>query len=98
MIHGLYNEEGFWCEEDSEIEGIISSYFGELFHSSYLSVALMDVVLENVAVRVTSEMNNQLALPFSRKRYILLSPRWPRLNPRGLMFSLLFSFINIGIS
>lgn len=64
-IHGLYNREGVWCEEDRAVEGIISDPFGELFQSSYPSEALMDGVLENVGARVTQEMNNQLALPFT---------------------------------
>lgn len=33
-IHELYNQEGVWCEEDRVVEGITTSYFGELFQSS----------------------------------------------------------------
>lgn len=64
-IHGLYNQEGVWCEEEKDIEGIIRGYFGELFQSSYPSEAMIEEVLEKVDARVTSEMNSKLSLPFS---------------------------------
>lgn len=41
-IRGLINSVGVWCEEDEEIESIITDYFSELFQSSNLDMAIID--------------------------------------------------------
>lgn len=62
-IHGLFNAEGAWCEEDQELESIIMGYFGELFQSSNSSLTVIEEVIGSVETRVTPEMMpNFLAL------------------------------------
>lgn len=56
-IHGLFNAEGAWCEEDQELESIIMGYFGELFQSSNSSLTMIEEVIGSVETRVTPEMN-----------------------------------------
>lgn len=56
---------GNGCEEDRDLESIITSYFGGLFHSSNPSLAMIEEVLEVVERRVTPEMNDQISRHFS---------------------------------
>lgn len=64
-IHGLFNKEGRWCDKDSEMEEIITDYFGELFQSFDPDLAMIDEVLEMVDTRIDSEMGAQLNRPFT---------------------------------
>lgn len=69
-IRGLFNRGGVWCEEDGEVEDIVTGYFEELFQTSHPSEELIDEVLTSVGARVSSEMNSQLAMPFTTEEVI----------------------------
>lgn len=65
-IHGLFNSSGVWCEEDRDIEAIITEYFGELFESSFPDMAMIEEILAEVQARITPEMSSQLSEPFTQ--------------------------------
>lgn len=66
----MINSVGVWCEEDEEIESIITDYFSELFQSSNPDMAIIDEVLETVEARDTPETNDQLSALFSSDEVI----------------------------
>lgn len=57
-ILGLNNEQGVWSTKPEEIEGIIKSYFEELFATS--NPTGFEEALEGIEERVSGEMNDRL--------------------------------------
>ncbi|XP_061999237.1 uncharacterized protein LOC133716556 [Rosa rugosa] len=45
---GLYNEDGEWCEEDEEVEKVITSYFSTMFTASEIDMEAMNTTLEAI--------------------------------------------------
>lgn len=64
-IDGLFNSEGVWCEEDEDLETIITEYFGGLFETSSPDIAMIDETMEAVRTRIAPEMMAQLTAPFT---------------------------------
>lgn len=82
-ITGLYNSDEAWCKEEQDIEGIITNYFGDLFQSSRPTEAMIEEVVKHVGAKVTSEMNSQLALPFSPNEVLSALSQMAPLNSPG---------------
>ncbi|XP_062011862.1 uncharacterized protein LOC133728462 [Rosa rugosa] len=62
-IKGLYNSEGVWCTEESELEKIVLGYFGNLFTTNHpTNVELFTNLFPQV---ISNEMNSQLIKEFS---------------------------------
>lgn len=81
-IFGLLDELGGWQEDREGMANIIQSYFGPLFQTSNPSVELIDEILEIINPRVTTEMNLQLARPYSTEDVSLaLSQMSPMKSP-----------------
>lgn len=69
-IPGLFNSNGVWCEDDRDLEVIITDYFGELFETSSPDMAMIDETLGVVRSRLTPEMFSQLSAPFTSEEVI----------------------------
>ena len=57
-IDELWDKDGAWKEDQSEVEGIILEYFANIFKTNY--PANVEVFLDAVEARVTREMNEEL--------------------------------------
>lgn len=64
-IDGLMDDNGTFCSEPDQIEGIIVNYFANLFTTS--NDLDMDHVLSCVTPIVTVEMNDSLTRPYTRE-------------------------------
>ncbi|XP_062028530.1 uncharacterized protein LOC133744439 [Rosa rugosa] len=42
LIQGLFDEDGNWCEDDADVERIVSSYFTKMFTASELDFGAME--------------------------------------------------------
>ena len=62
-IHGLYDKEGCWQEDEHEIEDIICDYYRTLFNTCRLTVASIDEVSQDLELRVTADMNEMFSRP-----------------------------------
>ncbi|KAL0416467.1 UNVERIFIED_CONTAM: hypothetical protein Slati_3478600 [Sesamum latifolium] len=65
MIRRLRDEEGVWREREEDIQGILLCYFQEIFTSNGPPESVINEVLSLVQPRVTPEMNQVLATPFT---------------------------------
>lgn len=90
------NSVGRWCEEENEIEAIITEYFGYLFQSSNPDVAIIDEVLEAVEARVTPKMNDQMTTPFFPDEVISALNQMAPLKSHGPDGLPVFFFKNTG--
>lgn len=64
-IKGLENENGQWVKEKHALEGVVDSYFRELFHSTRPYEGDMEAVLQEVAPRLSEEDAHLLSQPFT---------------------------------
>jgi hypothetical protein len=62
-ITKLKRADGEFTEDEQEMRELATSFYGNLFRSE--GVHNMDVVLNSVPVKVSSEMNEKLLLPFT---------------------------------
>ncbi|KAL0458975.1 UNVERIFIED_CONTAM: putative mitochondrial protein [Sesamum latifolium] len=67
MIRRLRDEERVWWEREEDIQGILLWYFREIFTSNGPSESVINEVLSLVQPRVTLEMEQVLATPFTAK-------------------------------
>lgn len=58
FIHGLYDSEGRWCQENHDVEKVITDYFDGLFQTSHPDPSLIDEVLEPVSSRIPPEVHD----------------------------------------
>ncbi|KAL0456854.1 UNVERIFIED_CONTAM: hypothetical protein Slati_1024600 [Sesamum latifolium] len=64
-ISCLRNLDGSWSNSADEVQKIITDYFQVLFNSSKPSNEDIEAAIEGLPVRVSTEMNEQLLLPFT---------------------------------
>ncbi|XP_024156142.1 uncharacterized protein LOC112164137 [Rosa chinensis] len=67
-ISGLFNNDGVWCTEDSDLENIVLDYFGTLFSTS--SPKNMDLFTNLFPQVVTGEMNSELVREFGEEEIL----------------------------
>ena len=65
-IAGLFDSEGVWRSEDTEIEHIICDYYHTLFTTSHPSQTSMEDVLSAVSPAISEEMNADLLRPCTK--------------------------------
>lgn len=81
-IHDLYDSARRWCEENGDIERVITDYFGELFQTGNPDIAMIDEVLGPVSSRISPEVHDQLLAHFSSDEVIsTLSQMAPLKSP-----------------
>ncbi|KAL9438929.1 hypothetical protein AB3S75_024574 [Citrus x aurantiifolia] len=64
-IWGIENNQGKWIKEKNEVDKEFCEYFQDLFSSLNHTKAQMDAALEGMKLKVTEEMNDRLAEPFT---------------------------------
>ncbi|KAL0391781.1 UNVERIFIED_CONTAM: hypothetical protein Sradi_2400900 [Sesamum radiatum] len=64
-ISRLRNLDGSWSSSADEVQKIVTDYFQVLFNSSNTSDEDIETAIEGLPVRVSTEMNEQLLLPFT---------------------------------
>ncbi|XP_024163940.1 uncharacterized protein LOC112170898 [Rosa chinensis] len=63
LIKGLYNDDGVWCNEDHELQDIVTSYFNGLFTST--TPTFTDSEFNFINPVITYEINAQLTKEIS---------------------------------
>ncbi|KAL3825323.1 hypothetical protein ACJIZ3_021352 [Penstemon smallii] len=64
-ILGLRNNEGVWCEEENELEGIVADYFRDIFTSKNPTEDDLGAALEVIQQRISPEMNADFLKEFT---------------------------------
>ncbi|XP_024195622.1 uncharacterized protein LOC112198734 [Rosa chinensis] len=67
VIHGLYDENGVWRDDDKGMEQIVTSYFTQMFTSSPIDMEAMHHTLEAIQPCVSAEMNLQLCRNYTEE-------------------------------
>ncbi|KAL0406149.1 UNVERIFIED_CONTAM: hypothetical protein Slati_3928800, partial [Sesamum latifolium] len=81
-ITRLWDKNGDWCSTSEGIQGIISTYFADLFQTSSPSEEAMDEIIRGMPAKVTGEMNEVLTQPFSSDEVTLaISQMYPCKSP-----------------
>ncbi|KAL2938369.1 LINE-1 retrotransposable element ORF2 protein [Bienertia sinuspersici] len=65
-IKGLFDEEGGWKTEATDLENIFCNYYGNLFASGSPTEANFNKVLEHVKPSITGDMNERLLKPYTK--------------------------------
>ncbi|XP_024164458.1 uncharacterized protein LOC112171517 [Rosa chinensis] len=66
-IHGLYDEQGVWSEDDDGVEHIVTSYFTKMFTASPVDMVAMNTILEAIQPNVMPTMNAQLCSEYTKE-------------------------------
>ncbi|XP_061993303.1 uncharacterized protein LOC133711154 [Rosa rugosa] len=67
VIHGLYDENGVWRDDDKGMEQIVTSYFTQMFTASPIDMEAMHHTLEAIQPCVLEEMNSQLCRNYTEE-------------------------------
>lgn len=67
-IKGLFNEEGVWCNKETDIENIVLQYYGKLFTTS--SPGNVDMFTALFPPVVSDEMNLELIREFEEEEVL----------------------------
>ncbi|XP_024200200.1 uncharacterized protein LOC112203464 [Rosa chinensis] len=59
FIHGLYDENGNWCDDDAGLERVISTYFRKMFTASNIDVEAVNDTLAAIQPCVTQREGNE---------------------------------------
>ncbi|PON88849.1 hypothetical protein TorRG33x02_153640 [Trema orientale] len=82
-IHRLIDNEGRWCDEDHEIEGVVVDYFQSIFTSEKGNEEELDTVMETFRPCVTLEINEDLLRDFTEEDILeALKQMHPTKSPR----------------
>ena len=65
-IAGLTTDKGEWVQTDEDIQRVVTDYFHDLYSNSHCKY---DEVLDCVDVRIKSEENTALLIPFSKEEF-----------------------------
>lgn len=66
-IHGLFDTNGEWVEEDHEMESVANQYSQDLFQSTSPQLEVINQILEAIPNCLTVEQNLKLIAPFMRE-------------------------------
>lgn len=66
-IHGLFDSQGQWFEDDIRLEHVVTSYFTHMFSASDVDTEAMEATLQAIQPCVTADMNHMLCAEYSEE-------------------------------
>ncbi|XP_062021026.1 uncharacterized protein LOC133737505 [Rosa rugosa] len=81
-ILGLFDANGVWQEDDSGVEGVVTSYFSNMFTATPLDSEAIELTLAALQPCVTPEMNQKLCELYTEEEVrIALFQMYPTKSP-----------------
>ncbi|XP_062014013.1 uncharacterized protein LOC133730438 [Rosa rugosa] len=81
-LNGLYDDTGLWCDDDSGMEKVVSSYFSKMFAASELDYEAMELTLDAIQPSVTPDMIEILGAQYTKEEVKdALSQMYPTKSP-----------------
>lgn len=65
ILLGLFDKDGVWQDSDLGMEGVMLSYFQDIFTTANLDLAYINSVVELFQPKVTVDMNRDLCADYS---------------------------------